>query len=234
MPNLDRRSSPGTLMWSFQSIESLIASSLRESKEITLSTVLFTSTKWVRSGHATSRSLRSPGSPRTRKICCVWWRSTSPWPPVQRAKSWISFMRSSSPWSTSTFVSSPSRPALSNIWPNWKSGGMRTVALLCSWQRTRWSGRKSIGWARTSGRGSAPSLQPSWKCSPTTNSCGMMLARVRNWTSSSRRRHPPLRHRPRSELVRPHHPLHQAQPRPRRIAIGVLDKKFNFSRPKQF
>ena len=55
-----------------QSIESLIASSLRESKEITLSTVLFTSTKWVRSGHATSRSLRSPGSPRTRKICCVW------------------------------------------------------------------------------------------------------------------------------------------------------------------
>ena len=36
-----------------------------------------------------------------------------------------------------TFVSSPSRPALSNTWPNWKSGGVRTVALLCSWQRTR-------------------------------------------------------------------------------------------------
>ena len=55
----------------FQSIVSLTASSLRESK-IILSMVLFTSTRWVRSGHATSRSLRSPGSPRMRKICCAW------------------------------------------------------------------------------------------------------------------------------------------------------------------
>ena len=192
MLNSERRSSPGTPMWSFQSIVSHTASSWSESRGITSSTVLFTS---------------------------------------MTASSETQVMDKLHPF----FIT---LEYLNTCEFSFKAGPLKYLAELEEWRHEN-RGLALLLAADSLIRKKVHRVSSDQPKKFSTFSAALLEVltnhtRVRSWTSSSRRRQAPLRRRPRSELVRHHCLLHQVQPRPRRIAIGVLARKLSFSRPKQF
>ena len=220
MQNFVKFLSLDTLTCSSLCIGSHIASLLREFSATSLCTASSTSTKSERSGRGMSRSHRRQGWRRTQKICSVSSWSINLLLQAQSLRSWTSCTHSSSRSSTSTFVSSRSRPAPWSTCLSSKNGAKRTGAWLSCSPWILWSARRCTVSVQISASSSALSPRRCSKCSPTISSYGTMLAQAQSSTSSSRLPTQLSQSRPRSAHGQAQQMLLGPPRSPRRTKLG--------------
>ena len=220
MQNFVKFLSLDTLTFSSLCIGSHIASLLREFSATSLCTASSTSTKSERSGRGMSRSHRRQGWRRTQKICSVSSWSINLLLQAQSLRSWTSCTHSSSRSSTSTFVSSRSRPAPWSTCLSSKNGAKRTGAWLSCSPWIVWSSRRCTVSVQISASSSALSPRRCSKCSPTISSYGTMLAQAQSSTSSGRLPTQLSQSRPRSAHGQAQQMLLGPPRSPRRTKLG--------------